>query len=71
MSDKKPENPPRDVMFGYPLGLVTLRDLFAAAALAGLALNANEDGSVEMLTHISGRAYRLADAMLRERERAK
>jgi hypothetical protein len=53
----------------YPLGTtgMSLRDYFAAAALAGIA-----EGGIEQdyePSHIAVIAYRLADAMLAEREK--
>lgn len=83
MSDKKPENP-RLLTWEYEgddckdtvlLSDITLRDLFAAAALAGIAANPEcVMRGVEPLEHQAAyakAAFATADAMLRERERAR
>lgn len=49
---------------------ITLRDLFAAAALGGLcATHAYQDFQHDEMPTLAGRAYRLADAMLTARRR--
>ena len=63
----KPSNPPIFDKDGYvSLDGMTLRDLFAAAAMAGDEANPNTERSYEASADI---AYEMADAMLAERER--
>lgn len=56
-----PDNNWGDAM--APIGNFKLRDLFAAFALSGLLPSARSDAAVAQ------EAYRIADAMLTERER--
>ena len=70
MADKKPANPTlsvcnKDGCDSAP-HCYTLRDLFAAAALAGMYADPNECDSAEEL---AAYAYEAADAMLKEREK--
>lgn len=68
MSETKPSNPPI-ITSGDQAGVyspVTLRDLFAAAALAGMFANPNYDASS---LDFAKMAYDDATAMLAERER--
>lgn len=72
--ENKPSNP--SIMDGAETGsYVTLRDLFAAGALNYLAsmqggLSAlAEQAKVEEVNVVAAAAYRIADAMLREREK--
>lgn len=50
---------------GWPALPVSLRDYFAAQAIAALADTPRADDEMEL---VADRAYRLADAMLKARE---
>jgi hypothetical protein len=64
----KPENPPAFPWNGQGIFIpekgMTLRDYFAAAALQGIAIN----GSFKYTAYQAEKAYKLADAMLKQRE---
>ena len=68
MSESKPRNPPLFNVIHAKAGdmetELTLRDLFAAAALAGLCVGESQ-GSFDAYAHD---AYKMADAMLAARE---
>ncbi|MBZ5588131.1 MAG: hypothetical protein LAO05_06170 [Acidobacteriia bacterium] len=70
MSEAKPANPPlfdtMEIQDTIYVTSVTLRDLFAAFALAGLAAYRGNIGS---WGDYAAEAYTFADAMLAERER--
>lgn len=71
--NKKPENPnafPIEKMTQYGYGM-TLRDYFAAKAMHGIIekLNFNEVCIEENAEILSMDAYRIADAMLKERSK--
>ncbi len=71
MNETKTSNPPLfDIMemqeTVYQTN-VTLRDLFAAFALAGL--KAGEGAAIQTRSYMVEESFRLADAMLAERER--
>ena len=70
---EKPKNPPLGhVAFDREADIwtvdtdITLRDLFAVAAVAGMTANPRLDDSLEVFSRV---AYSLADEMLREREK--
>lgn len=75
MSETKPENPPLFELENYsdvPHGTslfgtdITLRDLFAAAALAGACVE-TDAGSIIDRSNCAEWCYGMADAMLAER----
>jgi len=71
MSEKKPNNPPAFPMSAYKAygnnpGM-TLRDYFAAKALSGFDISIWR--SAEETANVAKLAYKIADAMLEEREK--
>lgn len=77
----KPENPPLfwlefqrqsldEPPSYHPVTDIGLRDLFAAAALAGMnACSTIAPDFIENEEEVAGRCYEMADAMLAEREK--
>ena len=48
---------------------VTLRDLFAACIAIGIAILRDENGDLYASDLVAGQAYKIANAMLEEREK--
>ena len=63
-------NPPAfPVITDYLSKGMTLRDYFAARAMQGMLSGASSDLNAEFYQRVVTKAYSLADAMLKEREK--